>query len=39
MKAILKSIIVAVGCAGAMRFAAYRRFGTWVLRVAEGAEA
>lgn len=39
MKALLKSAIVAIGCAGAVRFDAYRRFGTWVLRITGSAEA
>ena len=39
MKALLKTAIVAIGCAGAVRFAAYRRFGTWVLRITGSAEA
>ena len=33
MKALLKRTIVGVGCAGALRFAWYRRFGSWALRV------
>ncbi len=33
MKALLKSAIVAIGCAGALRFAWYRRLGCWALRV------
>ncbi len=39
MKATIKAIVVALGCAGAMRFAWYRRLGTLVLRVTGGAEA
>ena len=37
MKALLKAGVVAIGCPGAVRFAAYRRFGTWALRVTGGA--
>ena len=39
MKPTIKAIVVAIGCAGAMRFAAYRSFGTWVLRVTGGTRA
>ena len=39
MKALLKALVVAIGCAGAVRFAWYRRFGTWVLRVTGGTAA
>lgn len=39
MKATIKAIIVAVGCAGAMRFSAYRKFGTWLLATIEGKSA
>ena len=39
MKAMVKAIVVGLGCAGAVRFAAYRRFGTWVLRVTGGTSA
>ena len=39
MKALLKTLVVAIGCAGAVRFNAYRRFGTWVLRVTGGTAA
>ncbi len=39
MKALIKAAVVGIGCAGAMRFAAYRRFGTWVLCVIGGTRA
>lgn len=39
MKALLKGAVVAVGCAGVMRFDWYRRFGTWLLRITGSAEA
>ncbi len=32
MRALLKSAVVAIGCAGAMRYRWYRRLGTWALR-------
>lgn len=39
MKRAIKAIVVAIGCAGAMRFAAYRSFGSWVLRATGGTRA
>lgn len=38
MRATVKAIVVAIGCAGAMRFAWYRRLGTAVLRITGGAD-
>lgn len=39
MRALLKSAVVALGCAGAMRFAWYRRAATWLLRTTGSCEA
>lgn len=39
MKALIKGAFVAVGCAGAMRFAWYRRAATWLLRTTGSGEA
>lgn len=39
MKALIKGAVVAVGCAGAMRFAWYRRAAIWLLRTTRSCEA